>query len=121
MNILAQTKQTVAAKGSESVAAVCPCCGGPLSPERANLVETIAGIPLSPIQRTIVDCLAKRFGRWVAIESLISVVWGSDPDGGPISNALQVHCFYAERRLAPFGLRIEGAGRARRKRLVWTA
>lgn len=44
-----------------------------------------------------------------SIEGLIHILWGDDPDGGPLDphNALRVHVLFLRRFLARFGVTIE--------------
>ena len=85
----------------------CPRCGAPIVPP---------GITLPPIKRRIFEAVRRHPG--IGAEELRSLVWASDPNGGPEDRkVLHVHVHQLNRRLAAHGLRVwagQGAGRGYR-------
>lgn len=97
----------------------CPCCGYVLDGE-AELAREIDRARLSPMQRRVVDRLARSFGRPVPCGALIEAAYFDDPQGGPQAalRTVQVHIFDARQKLATVGLGIEPVARDFR-RMFW--
>lgn len=85
---------------------VCECCGQTLPP-RLDL-----GIRLSPVRRRILDEVVKAGRYGIRSERLVSMIYESQADGGPISaqKALHVQVFHLNSVLAMFGKRIRSVG-----------
>lgn len=73
-------------------------------------VALVRCTPFGPIQRAIATLLAEHCGEWISTETLISVGYALDPNGGPedAENSIKAHIHLIRRRLAPLGLQIEG-------------
>jgi DNA-binding response OmpR family regulator len=79
---------------------ICPRCGQPTLP--ANL------IPLPPLKARILDLVQRHPG--IDAETLRTLVWASDPSGGPEDRkVLHVHIHQLNQLLATHGLRVRGS------------
>jgi DNA-binding response OmpR family regulator len=80
--------------------ATCPTCG------QAVLSRT--SIPLPPIKARIFDLVRRHSG--INAETLRTLVWASDPNGGPEDpKVLHVHIHQLNQLLVPHGLRVHGS------------
>ena len=61
----------------------CPCCGQPL-PEDGVSVHVLSDVPLSKLERRMVDLLASEYPREVKRDKIVHEFYCDDPDGGPI-------------------------------------
>ena len=81
----------------------CSHCGQVVVPE---------GLPLTPVQRRIVDVVRRR-GE-VSAEDLRCAMWAHDADGGPENlKTLHVHIYLLNKKLRRYGLAVhanKGAG-----------
>jgi hypothetical protein len=110
--------------GAHASAPLCPVCGGPLAPRAFDPRKLFAEIHITPAERDYVDVLASRFGHWVTTESLIVLLWGGDPAGGPLwsKNILCIRRASVNPKLAVYGLVVDSGGqghRPGRHRLRW--
>ena len=88
----------------------CPCCGKAL--DSALPARALSKVPLRPMQRRIIDVLAKTYPRGLSAIDIASRVYASDPDGGPMSadNAVAVHLHGARRAIRQYGWTVGAAG-----------
>ena len=80
---------------------VCPCCGSEIDQTPAlGLVEVVQGL-----SRTLVTELAMAYPGTVSMERLIDVLYGDDPQGGPLSadNAISVYNWRIRKVIEPLG------------------
>jgi len=99
----------------------CPCCGQSWSPGRSRLdarrlcQELTAS---SGQQALILKALLDYFGEWVPRDEMVRMVYRGD--GGPVTAAIvvAVNISRLRKRVAPFGLEIQGISR-KGSRLVW--
>jgi hypothetical protein len=61
----------------------CPCCGHEIAAARAP-IEALAAVPLSHIQRRIVDAMVKAYPGKIGVAKIVDAVYWDDPDGGPL-------------------------------------
>jgi hypothetical protein len=88
---------------------ICPCCGHAFSDGDDPTRLAVAGVRLSPSQRTIVNALLPQFGQWVHTDRIVWALYGNVVDGGPDdpSGVIKVHVCRIQKTLASIGLRIE--------------
>lgn len=80
----------------------CKCCGHPLAPKDAVNV-------LTPLQQRIFTCVRRAGTNGIASRDVFDIVYQDDANGGPENmNIISVVANQANRRLAPFGLKITG-------------
>jgi DNA-binding response OmpR family regulator len=78
---------------------VCPACGQPTIP---------SDLLLPPIKAKILELVRHRPG--ISAESLRTLVWADDPDGGPEDRkVLHVHVNQLNRHLRDYGLQVRGS------------
>lgn len=81
---------------------VCPCCLRPLPRVFDRALDRVA---LSPTERKIVDALSGAYPDGLSNKDIILVVYGDDPDGGPLSarNCINVHLHSIRKRIRAAG------------------
>jgi hypothetical protein len=82
-------------------AKTCPACGQVVAP---------TGLHLPPIKALIYDTVQRRPG--ITPAALRDVVWGLDPNGGPLTGTkcLHVHVAQLNQLLAPYGVCVRSEG-----------
>jgi DNA-binding response OmpR family regulator len=79
---------------------ICSHCGQVVLPHNS--------IPLPPLKARILDLVRRHPG--INAETLRTLVWASDPNGGPETHkTIHVHIHQLNRTLAQHGLRIRGS------------
>lgn len=83
-------------------------------------IALVKHTPFGPIQRAIATVLAEHCGEWISTETLISVGYALDPNGGPddAEKSIKAHINLIRRRLAPLGLQIEGRAYSGRRMVL---
>ena len=62
----------------------CPCCGAAL-PNAVVPREELAGLLPTTLQQRAVQRLARKPGLFVTIHELVDYIYGTDPEGGPLT------------------------------------
>lgn len=95
----------------------CPCCGSSI--ERPVFpVDGLNHIRLTPKQRAILAAIVESYPKPVTAELLIEVLYGADPNGGPLTvrNVLAVHISRLRGIIEPYGWTVptsrKGSGNA---------
>lgn len=101
---------------------LCPCCGQSVAEVRD--AKAIVGMVAMPqIDRTLAEYFAAHIGRWLTTEALVSALYSTRADGGPLLAAgnLRVRVHHLKMRLSGTPLMIESAPRASAfgRRLIW--
>ena len=88
---------------------VCQCCGQTLPPEPLAL----KGLKLNGNRLEIYKRVLKAGRHGVTSLSLFEMLYGDDPDGGPLStrNIISVYVCQLNHRLVPLGQKIVSEGR----------
>jgi len=96
----------------------CPCCGG-----NADIQAIINYELRGSTQRRLANVLAERRGQWLRAAQLTELVYGPRKDGGATQNAIAVNFGLIRKRLAPYGIRLEGrcggASKTNGRRMDW--
>jgi DNA-binding response OmpR family regulator len=94
----------------------CPVCEHELKevplqwfPERRALVRGNLAVVFPPMQARIFGLLwrAHSAARPVKRAMLHGALWGEDPDGGPLTDALAMHVSKLRKKLAPLDMEVE--------------
>lgn len=70
----------------------------------------ILQIPFGPIGDRLARYFVDHYGQWVRTETLVDVAYADDLDGGPddAKNVIKAHVYCLRKKVAPFGLTIDG-------------
>lgn len=84
----------------------CPCCGGEMPAPPAP--ELLLELKVSPLQRRILECVARAYPGHAKTLKVIDAMYWDDPNGGAVTarNAISVHSHRLNEKLAPFGWQI---------------
>lgn len=99
----------------------CPSCGTALS-ERINPITLAHHLPVSGMQRVVLDMLVASFARDVPTSLLVDRMYSGVKDGGPETayGRLKVCTHGLRKLLEPYGLTIIGrSGKPPSARLDW--
>lgn len=91
----------------------CPVCEREM--DGPPDVKALGYAQLAPQERTVLNALIKAYPRAIRIESIISALYGNDPNGGPDdpNQVIRVRIMQLRRLLPHYGWNIpkSGAGR----------
>jgi hypothetical protein len=93
----------------------CPNCG--YRHADVDYASELDGIKISPRRRDVILRLQQAKGAYVSVSAMFDFLYGADPNGGPVSNALLSHIAMVRTKIEPLGWTIEN-DRARGYRLV---
>lgn len=86
----------------------CPCCGSEID---SVPVEALTEVMGSMQQKMILEELVRQYPRYVSMTRLIQLLWGHDPEGGPITanNVVSAQTSRLRRVIAEYGWGISDA------------
>ena len=82
---------------------ICKCCGHPVASEAITA-------KLSKSERKFFNIVQKAGNYGLPMEAAAEIFYADDPDGGALSNTIQVFRSRANKKLRPYGLYITAAG-----------
>jgi DNA-binding winged helix-turn-helix (wHTH) protein len=94
----------------EAFGELCPVCGQALPDTmRARALSIIECLRVQPQARMIGEMLADKMPLFVSCDALVELLWGDDPNGGPITAeaAVKVRISHLRRALIGSALRID--------------
>lgn len=92
----------------------CPCCGSKIDAPELS-VESVSDIRMTPKQRKIVGKMLETYPRPVSTDALVDLIYGADPEGGPLTvrNVLAVQICRVRTALEPYGWTVPKTRRGR--------
>lgn len=87
----------------------CPTCGHETS-HRAP-IEGLTSAPLGPVERRIVEALARAYPRYISVDRLADIIYGNEAGGGPDNprTTISVIMIHLRKKLPLFGWTIPKA------------